>query len=886
MMTCPAACHDYGRLWDSLFPLSITMNRLSLFFLSLLLAVSSLAQVSGGYYRVQNFATSRYIVMIDNKSKGYDTSKQKADIDALLSVKPFSRVANDPSSVIYIEDTGSNQYVLKAQGTNSYNSIGYYLALTKVKSGDKYYYKASATASGITLYLYDVNTSKSESKLSTGGNTQYGYWDIQPISSSDESNYFGLQPEFTVSGQRFTSLYASFPFTFASSGLKAYTVSKLDGDLAIWQELSGKVAAGTPVIIQCAGADASSNRLNLEMQDGNKPSANLLQGVYFNNNDVTWIAENVELWKQGQGNLPYHFNATPYDSNTMRLLGVTSSGKLGFVKSNEEYIPRNRAYINVPAGSPDEITLVTQAEYDAIIAADKVTVTANNKQRAYGDANPTFDYTVEGTLKGQPVLTCDAVQASGVGTYPIVVSKGTVTNRVFNGVNGTLTVSKAPVTVTARSYTIKQNEELPRFAADFAGFKLGEGSSVLTQQPTLSCNAPADKTPGTYTITVSGAAAQNYDFSYVAGTLTIQPADPITVTATSLTKTYGDAVPQLSYTITGGQLTGTPQLECAATESSVPGTYDIIVSKGSLQDYPNLVFVPGVLTVERAPLIISAGGPYTMKQTDPRPEFVAVYEGFKLGQTETVLTQLPVLTTNAPDDNAPGEYDVIVSGAAADNYDISYQNGRLIIAEADQIVVVAADAVMVYGDEVPQLTYTVTGGELQGEPVLTCEATSLSQAGTYDIVVAQGTLSYPNLKLVNGMLTIQKAPLIAAVGNYTREEGEENPEFEIVYEGFRNGDTPAVFITAPVATTEATIDSTIGDYPIVISGGEAQSYEFTYVDGRLTVSGRSALQAVVVFAQPADVYSLTGRLVRSQVLSTAGLPRGVYVVNGRKLVVK
>ena len=45
---------------------------------------------------------------------------------------------------------------------------------------------------------------------------------------------------------------------------------------------------------------------------------------------------------------------------------------------------------------------------------------------------------------------------------------------------------------------------------------------MLTQQPTLHCEATTESEPGEYPITVDGAEAQNYDISYVPGTLTIQ----------------------------------------------------------------------------------------------------------------------------------------------------------------------------------------------------------------------------------------------------------------------------------------------------------------------------------------------------------------------------
>ena len=70
-----------------------------------------------------------------------------------------------------------------------------------------------------------------------------------------------------------------------------------------------------------------------------------------------------------------------------------------------------------------------------------------------------------------------------------------------------------------------------------------------------------------------------------------------------------------------------------------------------------------------------------MKQGDALPEFVASYEGWKNDETEAGLTKLPILTTTATSESEPGTYDVLISGAEAQNYDICYVNGRLIIEE-------------------------------------------------------------------------------------------------------------------------------------------------------------------------------------------------------------
>ena len=155
-----------------------------------------------------------------------------------------------------------------------------------------------------------------------------------------------------------------------------------------------------------------------------------------------------------------------------------------------------------------------------------LTITADNLTMVYGDNVPKLTYKVNGaTLNGTPKLSTTATKTSAVGTYAIKVEKGTVTNTNVNFVNGTLTITKAPLTITAKSYTIKQGEALPTFAATYSGFKNSETESVLSKKPTFSCAATSASAPGTYDITVSGAEAGNYNISYAKGTLTIEKKD-------------------------------------------------------------------------------------------------------------------------------------------------------------------------------------------------------------------------------------------------------------------------------------------------------------------------------------------------------------------------
>lgn len=82
-------------------------------------------------------------------------------------------------------------------------------------------------------------------------------------------------------------------------------------------------------------------------------------------------------------------------------------------------------------------------------------------------------------------------------------------------------IKKAPLKITAKDYTIKQGEALPTFEATYEGFKNDETETVLTTKPTYTTTATSTGEPGDYDIIVSGAEAQNYDITYVAGKLTI-----------------------------------------------------------------------------------------------------------------------------------------------------------------------------------------------------------------------------------------------------------------------------------------------------------------------------------------------------------------------------
>lgn len=197
------------------------------------------------------------------------------------------------------------------------------------------------------------------------------------------------------------------------------------------------------------------------------------------------------------------------------------------------------------------------------------------------------------------------------------------------------------------------------------------------------------------------------------------------------------------------------------------------------------------------------------------------------------------------------------------------------------VTITANNLTMVYGDDVPDLTYKTEGATLEGTPSLTTTATKTSAVGTYPINVGVGSVTNTKTTYVAGTLTITKAPLTVGVKNETITEGDAIPAFTLTYSGFRNSDTEATaFTTKPVAKTTATPSSAAGTYPITVSGGEAQNYALTYGQGTLTIEEKEVdgVSSVKADEQPnSATYNLAGQKVNAHY-------KGIVIRNGKKVV--
>src|SRR5207244_10057111 len=105
-------------------------------------------------------------------------------------------------------------------------------------------------------------------------------------------------------------------------------------------------------------------------------------------------------------------------------------------------------------------------------------------------------------------------------------------NYTISYVPGTLTVTRAALTVTADNQTRVYGAANPPLTVSYSGFVNGDTAAGLTTAPTVSTPGTVASAVGTYPITASGAGSANYTISYVSGTLT-GVAAALTVTASN-----------------------------------------------------------------------------------------------------------------------------------------------------------------------------------------------------------------------------------------------------------------------------------------------------------------------------------------------------------------
>jgi hypothetical protein len=371
--------------------------------------------------------------------------------------------------------------------------------------------------------------------------------------------------------------------------------------------------------------------------------------------------------------------------------------------------------------------------------------------------------------------------------------------------------TKPTLTVTANNATRVYGAANPTFSGTVTGQQNGD-----TFTESFSTTATTSSPVGSYPIvpSVSGANLNNYNVTYVNGTLTVTGAPTTTTLSAPASSAYGTSV---TLTATVASTDGTP----GGSVTFYSGT--TVLGTGTLNS-------SGVATLSTTTI---PGGTDSLTATYPATGNFATStsaaSSITVSQATQTITFAPI--ASRPYGSAP--FAVTASSSAGSNYPVT-------------ITVQSGPA-------------TIGGGTV-----------SLTGAGTVVLQASQaGNANYSAATPVLQSFQVTPAPLTVTANNATRAFGVANPTFSGTVTGAVNGDS-----FTESFTTTATTTSAVGSYPIVpaVTGTNIASYTVTIENGTLTVSGASTTTTLGAPGSAAYGASVT---LTATVASTSGTPGGI-----------
>lgn len=441
-------------------------------------------------------------------------------------------------------------------------------------------------------------------------------------------------------------------------------------------------------------------------------------------------------------------------TNLRQLIYTSSTAPEGWVATSMTYVPSLSSYTS-PSYSINNANIIEMITWEK---SSFVYTGSSPNLPTYTCNIPNYQVSFE-----SPILKKD------VGTWTIDIEMTfTSEEETFVAyIPFKYSITEAPLSITVKDVERKYGEENPNFSIEYTGFVDGENVNNLESLPVLKTSATQYSNVGTYSIDISGAKSDNYSITYKSGTLTINKA-PLTAKVIDSSKEYGASNPNFSLEYEGlknAETTPTwtisPSYTTSATNYSSVGEYEVSAT-ATPRNYELSEIQSGKLTITPAPLTIQANNVSKVYYAE-NPDLTYSCYGLKNREDKSILSVQPQLTTNATKESEVGSYDITISGASAQNYNITYQNGKMTIQKRTLNVTVG-NYERNYGEENPDFSIEYDGfvgsddlSVIDTEPYPYTSATKDTKVGSYSIYITGGSDNNYSFNYNSGKLTINKA---------------------------------------------------------------------------------------------------------------------------------
>lgn len=497
---------------------------------------------------------------------------------------------------------------------------------------------------------------------------------------------------------------------------------------------------------------------------------------------------------------------------------------------------------------PLEITGITEENYPVLknyilwrqpgyieVVPCKVRITVNDYEKKYGDTNPAFGVKYEYHMPGAYNLDGSEMYRTGLGP------SGDTPEMAFEG-------------------TLKFNTTC-NWQSDV---QWADDNRTCLPYPVYGTGlVPKTNVNGKY----------NYEIEWVSGGITVYPVE-VTVTGASCVKTYGNADPALTYTLSRPRVKAgdLPFAEARRMAGEDVGNYRLIFSHMYDPNYIVKEGPPVYLEIRPAILFVNVMNAQKM-YGEENPHFEVYYSGFKMGDNEeSAIDGHAVASTSATIKSHVGSYGLSAVGASVKknknglyNYDLIDIVSYLTITKRP-VDIYAESYTKLIGAPDPALTFHLGEGQYVVDEMLPLkmrltrvEGEALGQYDIYadpeEIRLEHGVDCACQRRWDNfnyeityhpGKLTIKEPDkLVATVTPAEKYYGEANPgadAYTLKY--YLNGrwiyDPSTLGLTGtPTLTTLANPKSPVGEYPVALTGISSTLYDdFEIKPTTLTIKPR------------------------------------------------
>lgn len=523
------------------------------------------------------------------------------------------------------------------------------------------------------------------------------------------------------------------------------------------------------------------------------------------------------------------------------------------------------------------------------ITQKNITVNANQQTKIYGNQDPILTYGVDG-LVGSDMLLGQLQRTGGeqVGIYTIFI--GSLSNS-----NYSITYTSSTLSITTRALLgeVVFEDKIYDKTNLTNGFSFQFFNLAFEDKVTLEIFAHfGGINIGTHNIIIESYNINNSNYTYSLDLLqsSILPKN-IKVIAQNQIKVYGQADIIFLYETEGliesDILNGNLQ---RVTGENV-GTYSILAGNLTSENNPNYIieYVSAFLTITKKVLTIQTIS-LSKFYGESDPEFVYIITNEDTLAYDEKLSDILVGTPSRISGETPGIY-VFQEGnihSGSNNYVLIYQaSGSLTIKKID-IKITAQDAVKVYGDPDPTLTFNIEQSVNQFDFALSRQVGE--NVGLYNIEAVSIYHPYYQIEFVVGVLQIVPRDISIKASDKVKYYGDHDPTFTAsIIDGILVGDRLEEVLTGNMQRENG---EQIGTY--FISQGSLQisgNYNYSFEQGSLTILPKQirvkANNTSKTYGQadPILVYTITqGSFVNGECLDgvlarQSGEELGEYTIN-------